>query len=588
MTIPSSGLAWPELASKVDPIVEALMAEEELPGLTVAMTKNGRLIFSKGYGWANASTEKAMEPFMRSRIGSVTKAVVTGPAARQLLESKGIDPKTKRLYGEGGIFRDRFMNDIRIGIEAHAPGSAPWMDWYMQITLQHLLDHAAGFTRSGDSHGAAAMFTGGDKDALSYEHIHRHFLRTRELLYEPGTSSDYSNHGFGVWTIVIEEVAGEPYRSYVMSKYLRPLGLHMYILPQRATPDSLDATSHELIRFLRHDTDGGGDFSEASIDGSVAAFANADGNLHIIPYFVTDEGGLSRGEVVEAGPASEVKLVHPDPHSTNAVTALRNAGGNLQLIGWSISSGGQVTRKGVAVAGQVKQIAVTPFPDGKGVVTATRGDDESLKLIAWKVTSALDLVRGGDVQAGTVKRLAVTTTRAGFPGVVSATTGNDDRLKLIVWEFDPAATTFTRRGEAEAGSIQGALNIVRARLNARDMVVTGFRNGSGNLMLIAWEVDATGQIERKGQATAGSVGLIDLAAASDGRVIASVRDSDGNLRLIAYKVSENGQIKRDGDAVAGTVDRIASSVVVRNGREFLLTAVRGSDRKLRTIAWELD
>lgn len=111
---------------------------------------------------------------------------------------------------------------------------------------------------------------------------------------------------------------------------------------------------------------------------------------------------MSRGEAVAAGAASQVKLVHPDPRSANAVTALRNADGNLQLTAWSITSTGQVTRRDDAIAGRVKQVALTPFPNGKGVVTATRGNDDALKLIAWKLTGALDLVRGDDANGGAV------------------------------------------------------------------------------------------------------------------------------------------------------------------------------------------
>lgn len=77
----------------------------------------------------------------------MTQCIVTAPAAWQLLASKGIDPKTKKLYGPDSIFLDRFEDDLRAGIEAHAPDSAPWVDWYKQITLQHLFDHAAGFAR---------------------------------------------------------------------------------------------------------------------------------------------------------------------------------------------------------------------------------------------------------------------------------------------------------------------------------------------------------------------------------------------------------------------------------------------------------
>lgn len=182
-----TGYAWSDLEPKVDNLVEALMKEEKLPGMTVAVTKNGRLILAKGYGLANTSTHEGMEPFMRIRIGSVTKAVITGPSGFQLMKSKNIDPKSQRLYGSKGLFGGIFDADINIGINAHAPKSANWKEWYEKITLQNLLDHRAGFTSDGDQKGAAEMF-GVSADELTYGQAHRHFLRTRQLLYEPGTT----------------------------------------------------------------------------------------------------------------------------------------------------------------------------------------------------------------------------------------------------------------------------------------------------------------------------------------------------------------------------------------------------------------
>ncbi|MEL6385389.1 MAG: serine hydrolase domain-containing protein [Cyanobacteria bacterium J06626_18] len=714
MNIRSSGHAWGTLEPQVDALVKDLMQQENLPGMTVAVTQQGRLIFSKGYGWANVQTKQAMEPFMSSRIGSVTKAVVTGPAGWQLMRAKGINPQQQKLYGPSGLFKNRFAEDIALSTD-------PNKHWYDQITLQHLLDHAAGFVREPDTKGAAAMFTGNNEAALTYEQIHKHFLRTKKLLFKPGTSIHYSNHGFGLWTLIIEALSGRTYRDYAINTYLRSLGLHTAVLPEStelgnrqawshvynaqgkptsiqpknsgtglaaggfrasaqdlthitayladthtdselnkmawgkeprgklehngrigdagtayvamfpdgytasngadlsrihiavATNISMDKTKNQtalleslttqialavpaanvpanyaIIQFLRQDTDLGGDFKEVSLDGSIAAFANADGNLQIIPYLVNEQGTLTRGEVVTAGAASQVNLIHPDRGSADAVTAFRDADGNLKTIAWDISNNGQVTRRGDAVAGPVKDIAVTPFPDGKGVITLTRGLEDDLKLIAWEVTPSLNIIRRGDIDAGAVRDIAVTTTRADFDGVVSATTGSDRQLKLIAWSFDSAAKTFARRGEAEAGVIKGELNSVRARIASKDIVVTAFSNEDGNLQLITWQVNANGQIERQDAIAAGSVSIVALTAVQGGQVIASVKDSEGILRLIAYKVQSNGQIERVGTDIAGQVSRIAASHFYRGGRGFLLTAVRDDENKLRTISWQLD
>lgn len=339
--------------------------------------------------------------------------------------------------------------------------------------------------------------------------------------------------------------------------------------------------------FLRRDTDTGGTFAEVSMAGSVAALSNSSGNLQIIVYLVNAQGALTRGGVAEAGSATNIKLVHPDPGSANAVTALRSASGNLKLIAWQISESGQITRRGDADAGPVKAIALTPFPDRKGVVTATRGNQDDFKLVAWEVTPSLSLVRRGDIGAGKVQHMDATTTHAAFSGIVSATTGSDNTLKLIAWGFDPASKTFTRRGDASAGAIQGELRIVRAPLGGRDLVVTGMRSNDGNLRLIAWDVSAGGQIVRKGTASAGAVSLVDLAVGRGGHVIATVR-TGGNLRMIAFKVHANGEIERVGTDGAGAISRITSSYINRSGRDFLLTAVRDGENKLRVISWEVN
>ncbi|MGA7934556.1 MAG: serine hydrolase, partial [Kovacikia sp.] len=252
MAIPKSGAAWDQLEKKVDSLVEALIEEKNLPGMTVAVTQGGRLLLSKGYGYAlvDGTRKLPMKPCSRSKIGSVTKAVITGPSGYQLMKSKNIDPKSQRLYGPNGFFGGIFDADINIGIKAHAPKSAQWKKWYEKITIQHLLDHRAGFARSGDSKGAANMF-GVPEDQLTYEQVHRHFLRTRELLYEPGTIppeglDPYSNHGFGLWTLLIKKMSGKLYPDYVREDYLKPIKLHNAVRPERAHPDSCDAWKHKL------------------------------------------------------------------------------------------------------------------------------------------------------------------------------------------------------------------------------------------------------------------------------------------------------------------------------------------------------
>ena len=117
--------------------------------------------------------------------------------------------------------------------------------WAHEITLQDLLLHESGFQRSGATEDAMHLF-GKTKDTITYSLIHRHFLRTRPLRWRPGTKYSYSNHGFGMWTMLIKEISGKTYRDYAIENYLTPLGLEDAVRPRTISMDELDAFPHGL------------------------------------------------------------------------------------------------------------------------------------------------------------------------------------------------------------------------------------------------------------------------------------------------------------------------------------------------------
>ena len=122
------------------------------------------------------------------------------------------------------------------------PGMPDFKARYYTITAQHLLDHKAAFTRSGDEAGTAAMFP--DTVEVSYDQIHRHFLRTRPMLGEPGKVTSYSNHGLGMWTLLVEAQSGIRFDAYMEGWHIAPMGLSGKIVPQGPTLDSSDAQGY--------------------------------------------------------------------------------------------------------------------------------------------------------------------------------------------------------------------------------------------------------------------------------------------------------------------------------------------------------
>src|SRR4028119_1194266 len=329
----SKGEAWPELEEKVDSLVEALIAKNNLPGMTVAVTKEGRLLLSKGYGYAlvDGTRKLPMKPCLRSRIGSVTKAVVTGPSGFQLMKSENI-PKSTRLYGPKGFFGGIFDADIDIGIKAHAPKSAKWKEWYEKITIQNLLDHESGFPQTGNNNvPAAAKMFGVSEDQLTYEQGHRYFLRVQGLLHEPGTY-EYSNHNFGLWTILIPKMSGKSYLDYVREDFLKPMKLHNAVRPERANPDSCDGWNHKY---------------------------NADQKPEVFPF--EEHGlGLAAGGFRASAQAIARLMVELDKKYTTE---------ELDSMGWGKTSKGKLQHNGLTGGGTA---FVAMFP--KGYISSTNVD----------------------------------------------------------------------------------------------------------------------------------------------------------------------------------------------------------------------
>lgn len=121
---------------------------------------------------------------------------------------------------------------------------------YEDITLQNVLDHRAGFERSGDVPGAAWMYDRLSKN-LKYKDVHAHFLMANQLKWRPGKYS-YSNHGFGLTTLLIETITDRSYRDFTRNSYLKWHGLEKQVLPRSAAQRDIDADIFDAVAEKRN------------------------------------------------------------------------------------------------------------------------------------------------------------------------------------------------------------------------------------------------------------------------------------------------------------------------------------------------
>lgn len=197
----------------IDMQVEAFIKRWKIEGASLAITKEERLVYAKGFGTANSETGEEVKPGHLFRIASVSK-LITAVAIMKLFEEGylGLDDP---VFGQQGILNDSvfmYYQDPRVE----------------QITVRHLLNHTAGWSRyAGDPlfnplYIARKM---GVPAPAGLDHILQYTLN-RKLNYNPGSRYSYSNLGYAILGKIIERESGMPYQDYVVMNLLKPLGIH--------------------------------------------------------------------------------------------------------------------------------------------------------------------------------------------------------------------------------------------------------------------------------------------------------------------------------------------------------------------------
>ena len=143
------------------------------PGAAVIVIHNGKILLSKGYGYANIKNNQPNTPLSVFRLGSITKQF-TSMAIMQLYDKKmlNLDDHADK-YIQGTINGDK-------------------------ITIKNLLTHTSGVTQSLDA----------------------------DLAFTPGSQISYSNTGYNLLGKIIEKVSGMSYEKYLQANIFKPLGMN--------------------------------------------------------------------------------------------------------------------------------------------------------------------------------------------------------------------------------------------------------------------------------------------------------------------------------------------------------------------------
>ena len=203
--ISRTGTEVKELAS-FDRHITELMKKYEIPGGTAAVAKDGRLVYARGFGWADRKNHVVMQPMALMRIASISKPF-TATVIMQLIEQGRLKLKDPILP---------YLKKYGADTEKHLDPR------WRQITIEHLLRHTAGFDRTK---GLDPMFISQrPKPPLDQAAI-IHFMLGRPLDFDPGARFVYSNFDYCMLGRVIEAITGKSYEDAVREMVLRPAGI---------------------------------------------------------------------------------------------------------------------------------------------------------------------------------------------------------------------------------------------------------------------------------------------------------------------------------------------------------------------------
>ena len=186
-----------DLESFLDGLLPAQLERDDIAGAVIAVVKDGKVLFTKGYGYADVEKRKPVSPEdTLFRPGSISK-LFTWTSVMQLVE-------------QGKLDLDRNVNDY---LDFKIPDTYP-----QPITLRNIMTHTAGFDESvkdlfiPDSKGLEPLG----------KYVATHMPRR---IYPPGVTPAYSNYATTLAGYIVQRVSGQPFADYVDEHIFKPLDM---------------------------------------------------------------------------------------------------------------------------------------------------------------------------------------------------------------------------------------------------------------------------------------------------------------------------------------------------------------------------
>ncbi len=198
-----------DIESFLDGLMPLSLDRGDIAGAVVSIVKDGKVIFAKGYGYADVKSKKPVSPSdTLFRPGSTSK-LFTWTAVMQQVE-------------QGKLDLDRDVNEY-LDFKVPAKFDKP-------ITLRNIMTHTAGFSETTKD-----MWVG---DATKLTTLRTYLVNHMPArIFPPGTTPAYSNYATTLAGYIVQRVSGKPFDRYIAENIFKPLDMRHCTFDQPLPPD---------------------------------------------------------------------------------------------------------------------------------------------------------------------------------------------------------------------------------------------------------------------------------------------------------------------------------------------------------------
>jgi serine beta-lactamase-like protein LACTB len=199
--------------------VRTWLVEKNLPGVSVAVGVDGKLVWAEGFGWADLEQRVPVTPLTRFRIGSASKGLTSAAV---------------------GLLHERGALKLDAPIQTYVK-TFPEKQW--PISTRQLMGHVAGIRHYQDEEPYSSRHYGSVLESLE-------IFSGDPLLFQPGTKYSYSSYGWNLVSAAVENAAGEPFLEFMRREVFAAIGM------RHTVPDDVFMVVPGRARFYDRDSDG--------------------------------------------------------------------------------------------------------------------------------------------------------------------------------------------------------------------------------------------------------------------------------------------------------------------------------------------